>query len=94
MPLPGFHGTVDGVAAHRLDLAVQRIAGAGGEGRAPARFDAALGDRHRGRHDIDAAHQLVELVDRRLVTVGKIVEPDALDRASCMRGSAASLSRR
>ncbi len=54
------HG--DGVAADRLDLAEQGVAGAGGERRAPARLDAALGDRHRGRHDIDAAQQLVELV--------------------------------
>ncbi len=43
-------------------------------------FDAALGDRHRRRHDIDAAQQLVELVGRRVVAVGELFEPQPLDR--------------
>ena len=70
--------------ADRLDLAEQRVAGAGGERRAPARFDAALGDRHRGRHDIDAADQvgelvLIDLLDRHLVALGELEYPGAVE---------------
>ena len=73
------------VTARRLDLAEQRVAGTRRERGAPPRFDSALGDRHRRRHDIDAPHQLIDPVGRRVVAFRQVIEPHALDRRQADR---------